>query len=101
MPMSTSQNPCCQCPCLFGEPQLPPTSAGNPPTPAGKRNILQVELVNNTLFKSQILHPYLTTSAPASYPEKKQLAKMMPGGLTEEKDATPEVQEIANKPTCN
>ena len=34
--MSTSQNPCCQCPCLLGEPQLPPTSAGNPPTPAGR-----------------------------------------------------------------
>ncbi|EPY77294.1 hypothetical protein CB1_001278027 [Camelus ferus] len=27
---------------------------------------------------------------------KKQLAKMMPGGLTEAKPATPEIQEIAN-----
>ena len=35
MPRSTSQNFCCQCPCPRGEPQLPPTSAGDPPTPAG------------------------------------------------------------------
>ena len=34
--MSTSQNFCCQCPCPCGEPQLPPASAGNPPTLAGR-----------------------------------------------------------------
>ena len=32
MPMSTSQNFCCQCFCPCGEPQLPPTSAGDPLT---------------------------------------------------------------------
>ncbi|KAJ8778022.1 hypothetical protein J1605_001174 [Eschrichtius robustus] len=32
MPRSTSQNFCCQCPCLHGEPQPPPTSAKDPPT---------------------------------------------------------------------
>ena len=35
MPRSTSQNFCCQCPCPWGEPQLPPASAGDPPTLAG------------------------------------------------------------------
>ncbi|TEA32604.1 hypothetical protein DBR06_SOUSAS21210012, partial [Sousa chinensis] len=54
------------------------------------------QLVNNTFFKNQSLHPYLTTSAPASCPEKTRLAKMIPGGLTEAKPATPEIQEIAN-----
>ena len=33
MPRSTSQNFCCLCPC---EPQLPPVSAGDPPTLAGR-----------------------------------------------------------------
>eukprot|EP00069_Balaena_mysticetus_P021806 bmy_03233T0 len=56
----------------------------------------EVELVNNTFFKTQSLHPYLTISAPASCQEKTQLAKMIPGGLTEAKPATPEIQEIAN-----
>ena len=31
-----SQNSCCQCPCPRGEPQPPPTSAGDPPTLAGR-----------------------------------------------------------------
>ena len=31
-----SQNSCCQCPCPRGEPQPPPTSAGDPPTLAAK-----------------------------------------------------------------
>ena len=35
-PRSTSQNFCCQCPCPHGEPQPPPTSAGDPPTLAGR-----------------------------------------------------------------
>ena len=33
---STSQNFCCQCPCPCGEPQLPPASAGDPPTLADR-----------------------------------------------------------------
>ena len=36
MPMSTSQNFCCQCSFPCSEPQLPPTSAGVPPTLAGR-----------------------------------------------------------------
>ena len=36
MPMSTSQNFYCQCPCPRGEPQPPPAFAGDPPTPAGR-----------------------------------------------------------------
>ena len=36
MPRSTSQSFCCQCPCPHSEPQLPPTSAGDPPTLAGR-----------------------------------------------------------------
>ena len=36
MPRSTSQNHCCQCTCPHGEPQLPPTSAGDSPTLAGR-----------------------------------------------------------------
>ena len=35
-PRSTSQNFCCQCPCPHGEPQPPPTSAGDTPTLAGR-----------------------------------------------------------------
>ena len=35
-PRSTSQNFCCQCPCPRGKPQPPPTSAGDPPTLAGR-----------------------------------------------------------------
>ena len=34
--MSISQNFCCQCPCPHSEPQLPPASAGDPPTVAGR-----------------------------------------------------------------
>ena len=34
-PSSTLQNYCHQCFCPHSEPQLPPTSAGNPPIPAG------------------------------------------------------------------
>ena len=33
--MSTSQNFCYQCPCSCGVPQLPPTSAGDPPALGG------------------------------------------------------------------
>ena len=33
-PISTSQNCCCQCLCPHGEPQPPPTSVGDLPTPA-------------------------------------------------------------------
>ena len=36
MPRSTSQNVCCQCLCPHSEPQPPPTSAGDPPTLAGR-----------------------------------------------------------------
>ena len=36
MPRSASQNFCCQCLCLHGEPQPPLTSAGDPPTLAGR-----------------------------------------------------------------
>ena len=36
MPRSTSQNFCCLCPCPCGEPQLLLTSAGDPPTLAGR-----------------------------------------------------------------
>ena len=36
MPWSTSQNFCCQYPCPCSEPQLPPTSAGDPPTLVGR-----------------------------------------------------------------
>ena len=36
MPKSTSQNFCCQCPCPQGEPQSPPASAEDPPTPPGR-----------------------------------------------------------------
>ena len=36
MPRSTSQNFCCQCPCPNSESQPPPTSAGDPPTLAGR-----------------------------------------------------------------
>ena len=36
MPTCTSQNFCCQCPCPCGEPHPPPTSAGDPPTLAGR-----------------------------------------------------------------
>ena len=35
-PRITSQNFCCLCPCPRGEPQPPPASAGDPPTPAGR-----------------------------------------------------------------
>ena len=37
---STSQNFCCQCPCPHGEPQPPPTSAGDLPTLAGRSGSL-------------------------------------------------------------
>ena len=33
---STFQNFCCQCPCVHSEPQLPPASAGDTPTLAGR-----------------------------------------------------------------
>ena len=36
MPRSTSQNFHCQCPCPRSEPQPPPSSAGDPPTLAGR-----------------------------------------------------------------
>ena len=36
MPRSTWQNFCCQCPCPHSEPLPPPTSAGDPPTLAGR-----------------------------------------------------------------
>lgn len=51
----------------------------------------------NILFKNWSLHANLITSVPVSCPAKEQLAKMMPGGLTEAKPATPEIQEIANE----
>uniref|UniRef100_A0A8C4MAP6 Cystatin A n=2 Tax=Equus asinus TaxID=9793 RepID=A0A8C4MAP6_EQUAS len=57
--------------------------------------------MSNTLYKNQSLHTYLTTSAPASSPAKKQLGKIMSrgmtGGLTEARRATPEIQEIADR----
>ncbi|XP_008706393.1 cystatin-A isoform X2 [Ursus maritimus] len=62
-----------------------------------KKTFWRRGLLSNTLFKNQSLHAYLITSVPASCPAKKQLAKMIPGGLTEARPATPEIQEIANK----
>lgn len=62
-----------------------------------KRTFWRWSLLSNTLFKNQSLHASLITSVPASCLAKKQLAKMIPGGLTEAKPATPEIQEIANE----
>ena len=42
MPRSTSQNFCCQCPCLHGETKPPATSAGDPPTVAGRSGSVSV-----------------------------------------------------------
>ena len=36
MPRNTSQNFCCPCPCPHSETEPPPTSAGEPPTLAGR-----------------------------------------------------------------
>ncbi|XP_012635955.1 cystatin-A [Microcebus murinus] len=41
--------------------------------------------------------PYMITSVPASCPAKKPSAKMIPGGLSDAKPATAEIQEIADK----
>ena len=45
MPRSTSQHFCCQRPCLHGETEPPPASAGNPPTLAGRSCSVSVGLL--------------------------------------------------------
>ena len=62
MPRSTSQNFCCRCPCSCGEPQLPPTSAGDPPTLAGSSG--SVLLWGHCSFFRVLMHTLLCVCPP-------------------------------------